>query len=213
MLMSRVTQYWLMDLHSHVCDQRLSIIGNIRNQIMMGQTRERSVELTDQEQENRHAAGYTNPDVPKKESYLPGSAHGSPRHIAALARSALALVSEWGCHHVFLTLTCNPRWPEILSQLHDGQTAFDCQDVTTDVFKSRQNLMKKNIRNGKYFGGREITYTFHVIEYQFCGLPHAHIDLHLVDAPDIEDKNGEELFSFVNKYFIAEMPRFEGDEH
>jgi hypothetical protein len=114
---------------------------------------------------------------------------------------------------VFLTLTCNPRWPEILSQLHDGQTAFDHPDVTTAVFKSRLDLMKKNIRNGKYFGGREITYTFHVIEYQFCGLPHAHIVLCLVDAPDIEDKNGEELIFFVNKYFIAEMPWFEGDEH
>jgi hypothetical protein len=73
--------------------------------------------------------------------------------------------------------------------------------------------MKKNIRNGKYFGGREITYTFHVIEYQFPGLPHAHIVLCLADAPDIEGKNGEELISFVSKYFIAEMPRFEGDNH
>ncbi len=73
--------------------------------------------------------------------------------------------------------------------------------------------MKKNIRNGKYFGGREIIYTFDVIEYQFHGLPHAHIVLCLADAPDIEDKNGEELISFVNKYFIEEMLRFEGEEH
>jgi hypothetical protein len=91
--------------------------------------------------------------------------------------------------------------------------AFNCPDVTTAVFKSRLDLMKKNIRNGKYFGGCEITYTFHVIEYQFRGLPHSHIVLRLVDAPDTEDENGEELISFVNKYFIAEMPRFEGDEH
>jgi hypothetical protein len=31
MLMSRVAQYWQMDFYSRVCDQRLSIIGNIRN--------------------------------------------------------------------------------------------------------------------------------------------------------------------------------------
>ena len=136
---------------------------------MMGQTRERSVGLTDQEEEDRNASGYTNPDIPKKETYLPGSAHGSPQHMVALARSALTLVSEWGCPRVFLTLTCNPKWPEILSQLHVQQTAFDRPDVTTSVFKSRLDLMKKNIRNGKYFGGREIIYTFHVIEYQFWG--------------------------------------------
>ncbi len=37
--------------------------------------------------------------------------------------------------------------------------------------------------------------------------------LRLADSPDIEDENGEELISFVNKYFIAEMLRFEGDKH
>ncbi len=31
MLMSRVAQYWLMDFYSCVCDQRLSIIENMRN--------------------------------------------------------------------------------------------------------------------------------------------------------------------------------------
>ncbi len=56
--------------------------------------------------------------------------------------------------------------------------------MTTSVFKSRLDLMKKNIRNGKYFGGREIIYTFHVIEYQFRGLPHAHIVVPLSDVPD-----------------------------
>ncbi len=44
---------------------------------MMGQTKERPVGLTNQEVEDRNAAGYTNSDIPKKETYLPGSAHGS----------------------------------------------------------------------------------------------------------------------------------------
>jgi hypothetical protein len=74
------------------------------------------------------------------------------------------LVSEFGCPHVFLTLTCNPKWPEIMSQLLDGQTAFDRPEVTAAVFKSRLDLMKMNIRNGKYFDGRELIYTFHMIE-------------------------------------------------
>jgi hypothetical protein len=39
--------------------------------------------------------------------------------MAALAKNALVLVSEFGCPHVFLTLTCNPKWPEIVSQLLD----------------------------------------------------------------------------------------------
>ncbi len=36
MLLARVAQYWLMDFYSRVLDQRMSIIGKMRNWIMMG---------------------------------------------------------------------------------------------------------------------------------------------------------------------------------
>ena len=126
---------------------------------MMSRPRQRrntfSVE-DDLEEEERRGAGYI--DEPKKESYLPDSVHGSQRHLSALAKNALVLVSEYGCLHVFLTLTCNPEWPEIQSQLINGQTAFDCPDVTVPVFKSRLDKFKTNIRNGKYFELHEVIY-------------------------------------------------------
>ncbi len=126
--------------------------------IMIRQNRQTPDILTEHEEQDRHAAGYL--DEPKNESYLPSSVHGSPRHMTALARNALILVSEFGCPHVFITLTCNKKWPEIYSHLLTGQTAFDRPDVTGLVFKSRLDQMKTNIRNGKYFGGRELTYHF-----------------------------------------------------
>ncbi len=84
--------------------------------------------------------------------------------------------------------------------------------MTGAVFKSRLNQMKTNICNGKYFGGRELTYHFHVIEYQYCGLPRAHLVARLEDAYDIDDPNRDNLIDFVNKHFIAEIPHFEGEE-
>ena len=105
---------------------------------MMGQprqTRNTSSVGDDLEEEERHGAGYI--DEPRRESYLPDSVHGSQRHLSVLAKNVLALVSEYGCPHVFLTLTCNPEWPEIQSQLINGQTVFDRPDVTVPVFKSR----------------------------------------------------------------------------
>jgi hypothetical protein len=208
MMMAILAQYWIMDFDSRVLDQRMSIIGKIRNRILMGQMRQTSDDLTEHEEQDRCAAGYI--DEPKNESYLPSSVHGSPRHMAALAKNALILVSEFGCPHIFLTLTCNPKWPEIMSQLLDGQTAFDRPEVTAAVFKSRLDLMKMNIRNGKYFDGREQIYT---IEYQYQRLPHAHLVVRLDDAHDIDDPNREDLIYFVNRHFVAEMPRFEGDEY
>ncbi len=72
--------------------------------------------------------------------------------------------------------------------------------------------MKMNIQNGKYFHGPESTYTFHMIEHQYRGLPHAHFVAWLDDANDIDDPNREDLINFVNRHFAAEMPCFEGEE-
>jgi hypothetical protein len=161
MLMVRLAHYCLIDFYLQALDQRMSIIRKIKTWIMIGQTRQISNNLTKREEQDKHAAGYI--DEPNNELYLLSSVHGSPRHMTTLAKNALVLVSEFGCPCVFITLTCNPKWPEIVSQLLDGQTTFDRPDVTAAVLKSRVDQMKMNTRNGQYFGGHEPTYTFHVI--------------------------------------------------
>jgi hypothetical protein len=55
-----------MDFYSCILDQRLSIAREIKPQIMMGQPWTKSTKLTVLEEEDRDAAGYTNPYVPKK---------------------------------------------------------------------------------------------------------------------------------------------------
>ena len=147
-LMDRLSQYWLLDLFSRVRDDRLSVIEQFQERIFMGQPRQGKKRYSaddDIDEEERRGAGYI--DEPKRSSYLPDSVHGSQRHMSNLAKNALVLVSEFGCPHVFLTLTCNPEWPEILSQLLMGQTAFDRPDVTVAVFKLRLDKFKTNIRN------------------------------------------------------------------
>ncbi len=132
---------------------------------MMGQPKQTrntySVE-DDLNEEERHGARYI--DEPRKKSYLPESVHGFQRNFSALAKNALVLVSEYDCPHVFLTLSCNPEWPEIQSQLINCQTAFDRPDITVPVFKSRLNKFKTNVRNGKYIESRKVIYIIHVIE-------------------------------------------------
>ncbi len=107
---------------------------------MMGQpwqTRNTYSVEDDLYKEERRGAGYI--DEPRRESYLPDSVHGSQHHLSALAKNELVLVSEYGCLHVFLTLTCNPEWPEKQSQVINGQTAFDRPDVTVPVFTEWRN--------------------------------------------------------------------------
>ena len=213
-LLSRIGQYYAMDFYSRVLDARIDCIRHLSKTIMMGQVRAKSSAALAQEKEDWMAAGFGNPDsIEKKETYVPDSTHGSPRHMAALAKNALVLVSEWGCPHIFLTLTCNPDWPEITSQLLVSQSAFDRPDVVRPVFKARLDQFKHNIRHGKYFEGRDIAYMLHVVEYQFCGLPHVHMVIRLMNCFDIDDDDSNGLINFVNRNFVAKMPRFAGEEY
>ncbi len=76
---------------------------------MMGQNQQQPVNPTELEEDERRAAGFIDLESEENVSYLPGSVHGSPRHMASLARNALVLVSKFGSPHVFITLTCNPK--------------------------------------------------------------------------------------------------------
>ena len=173
---------------------------------MMGQPWQKRKKYSadeDIEEEEWRGAGYI--DEPRKGPYLPGSVNGSRCDMAALAKKALMLVSEFGCPHVFLTLTCNPEWLEIKSQLISCQTAFDQPEVTVPVFKSRLNQFKTNILKGKYFQSDREAYMFHVIEYQYQGLPHAHMVFRLRSAPDIDAIDHDQLISFVDRNLLQKF--------
>ncbi len=90
MQMDRLAQHWLLDFFSRICDQRWSIIGQMRDRTMMGQPwqkRERYSANEDIKEEEWHGTGYI--DEPRKESYLPDNVHRSRRHMVALAKNAL----------------------------------------------------------------------------------------------------------------------------
>ncbi len=61
---------------------------------MMGGTGKKSVvpAVSQEEKLERHDAGFSNTDESINETYLPGSTHGSPRHMAGLAKNFLVLV-------------------------------------------------------------------------------------------------------------------------
>ena len=82
--------------------------------------------------------------------------HGSRRHLRKCAVNGLQIVSEYGIPTIFLTVTCNANWPELIAALSPGQTAFDNPAISTLVFKKRLEALLYNIRHGKYFGCKRI---------------------------------------------------------
>ena len=80
-----------------------------------------------------------------------------------LYQDSMAIVREFGKPDLFVTVTCNPRWPEITNELLPNQQPSDKPDLVTRVFKLKlksitDDLFKKNIL------GKVIAH-IHVIEF------------------------------------------------
>ena len=90
-----------------------------------------------------------------------------------LYQDAMAIVRHFGKPDIFITFTCNPKWPEITRELLPYQIASDRPDLTTRVFHMKLQEMMKDLCE-KHCLGRVIAHVY-VIEFQKRGLPHAHI--------------------------------------
>lgn len=106
--------------------------------------------------------------------YLPSSFLGSWRWASEQVSDSLAIAAAFGNPTFFITMTCDPGWPEITSQLRPGQTFSDIPTVVVRVFKRKLALLLKTLKTMFPNAGRPV-YCIHCIEFQKRGLPHAHI--------------------------------------
>lgn len=89
--------------------------------------------------------------------YLPATFIGGPSDMKQRYEDSMALVQEYGKPDIFLTMTCNPKWPEI-------KEAQNRPDLTARVLKSKLGILHDKIMNGEIFGN--ITSVVHVVEFQ-----------------------------------------------
>ncbi|XP_044588797.1 uncharacterized protein LOC123267978 [Cotesia glomerata] len=108
---------------------------------------------------------------------LPSSLTGGPRYMHERTQDAMTYVRHYGRPDLFITFTCNPKWPEITELLSKAQHSHDRHDIIARVFKVKVKHMMKLLTVGRIFGDtRCYMYT---IEWQKRGLPHVHILLWL----------------------------------
>ena len=115
--------------------------------------------------------------------------------------TAMAYVRRYGKPEFFITATTNPKWEEITTNLLPGQTAADRPDLVARVFHLKLNSMLSLMRNGAY-GKHQAS--FHTIEYQKRGLPHAHMLLWVVREDKLHLENIDQVIS-------AEIPCRQND--
>ncbi|CAH1429893.1 unnamed protein product [Lactuca virosa] len=136
---------------------------------------------------------------------LPATFIGGPRNMRRKYIDAMALVQKFGKPDLFLTLTCNPNWPEIRQHMMAHEETHNRADLVVRVFHAKLELFKNEILKKNIFG-KVAAYTY-VIEFQKRGLPHAHFLLILEhDFKMYEPKEYDEIV-------CAELPNEHSNPH
>ena len=91
----------------------------------------------------------------------------------------MAICRKYHKPDFFITMTCNPKWSEITSELIEGQSPQDRPDIVERVFRLKKDQLMNDLVHGGILG--TVVAHMHVIEFQKRGLPHAHILLILAD--------------------------------
>jgi hypothetical protein len=134
---------------------------------------------------------------------LPSSFSGSPRQMRELYQDAMAVVRYYGKPDLFITMTCNPNWPEIKDNLFPGQITSDRPDLVSRVFNLKLQALLADICKKGVFG--TVKAHMHVIEFQKRGLPHAHMLFILDNASTLHTAD------HVDSVVKAELPDPEKD--
>jgi hypothetical protein len=104
---------------------------------------------------------------------LPSSFVGSARYYQQLYLDALALPRRFGKPDLFITVTCNPSWPEITNALPSNSKWRDHPDIVSRAFMLRLKCIVNDFKDGNIFGVMKAF--VYRIEWQARGLPHAHM--------------------------------------
>uniref|UniRef100_A0A803NJP1 ATP-dependent DNA helicase n=1 Tax=Cannabis sativa TaxID=3483 RepID=A0A803NJP1_CANSA len=140
-----------------------------------------------------------------KSIILPSSHTWGPRYRAQNYQDAMAICKWAGYPDLFLTFTCNPKWPEIQDMLNlIGQKDDENRvDIICRVFHIKLYQLMQDLKREQPFG--KIIACIYTIEFQKRGLPHAHILLFL--HPTVKNPSA----AHIDKIISAEIPNINVD--
>ncbi|XP_056855869.1 uncharacterized protein LOC108836073 [Raphanus sativus] len=106
--------------------------------------------------------------------FLPASFTGSPRYMKNNYLDAMAVCRHFGFPDLFITFTCNPKWPEITRYLtQKNLNTEDRPEIISRVFKMKLDSLMTDLTDNEILG--KTVASMYTVEFQKRGLPHAHI--------------------------------------
>jgi len=123
----RLFQQWIVDMYTVIEQTRLNYLRFNQKQIR--------AELYNGLQDAM-ISGDSTTNIGQR-IILPSSFTGGPRQMHKLYQDGMAIVRVFGKPDLFITITCNPNWPEIKNALLSGQTAQDRPELISLVFNMK----------------------------------------------------------------------------
>ncbi|VVA13357.1 Hypothetical predicted protein, partial [Prunus dulcis] len=148
---------------------------------------------------------------------LPSSYTGSARYMLNNYQDAMAICRQYGNPDLFITFTCNVKWPEIVREFNakPGYKPEDRPDIVSRLFKIKLDDMINYIKSGEPFG--EIEADVCTVEFRKRGLPHAHmliwlkqnykcysaVDIDSIISAELPNKTvNYDLYNIVTQFMI-----------
>ena len=139
-----LTQQWIVDSYVKIESNRLKYLREHQSDLHVA----RYQGLTDYLNNRADMEGLTIGKV----YILPSSFIGSPRAMKQAYQDAICICGKFGKPTYFLTMTCNPKWPEIVENLLPGQTASDRPDLVARVFYQKLKELIEDITKRQVLG-------------------------------------------------------------
>ena len=188
-------QQWLTHAGIKVEDRRLDFIKSEKGQKAL--RTETYTGLRDHVQNMAKQKGLT----AGRRIILPSAYEGSPRNIAQRYQDAMSICRTTGSPDLFITITANAKWKEIVENLHPGQDSCDRNELIHRVFRLKLKSMLDELIDKRLFGS--IAGFAMTIEYQKRGMPHAHLLLIL----DLEHACGKPRTpAMIDRIVSCELP-------
>lgn len=143
LLSRKLFQQFLVDAYTMIEAERLNFVRTHQKQLRA----ELYKNLTD-----AVLRGDTDPASTGKRIILPSSFTGGARYMMQNYQDAMALCKWYGYPDLFITYTCNPKWPEITRFVQKrGLRSEDRPDILCRVFKMKLDRLIKDLKTGQIF--------------------------------------------------------------
>ncbi|XP_042055739.1 uncharacterized protein LOC121800221 [Salvia splendens] len=141
-----------------------------------------------------------------KRIILPSSFVGGARYMIQNYQDAMSICRWLGYPSLFITFTCNPKWPEIVRFVDPkGLRPTDRPDIICRVFKIKLDNFIRDLKSKRL--NVDVKGVVYTIEFQKRGLPHAHILL-FIGKEDKQLDSGR-----IDEIISAEIPDAQDDPY